>query len=88
MKLWQRRNAVRSISGSARRARARDNTLRSSMDSSTGGQSPIGSASTWNFVAFLRRKKNSRPLVHKAYRQASISSKNGLTSAMSCAACS
>src|SRR5271166_2433813 len=57
MKLWQRRKAVRSISGSARRARACENTSRVPMDSSPGGQSPIGSASTWNFVAFFFKKK-------------------------------
>ena len=43
----------------------------------------MGSASTWNFVAFFRKKKNSKPLVHNAYLQLSISSKNGLTSSMS-----
>ena len=65
MKLWQRRNAVRSISGCARRAFACENTSRVPIDSSPGGQSPIGSASIWNFVAFFLTKKNSRPLVQR-----------------------
>ena len=58
------------------------------MVSSAGGQSPIGSALTSNFVAFFLTKKNSSPLVHRPYLQASISSKRGSISAMSFAACS
>ena len=39
-------------------------------------------------MAFFLTKKNSNPLVHSPYLQASISSKKGSISAMSFAACS
>ncbi len=39
-------------------------------------------------MAFFLTKKNSNPLVHRPYLQASISSKKGSISAMSFAACS
>jgi hypothetical protein len=57
MKLWQRRKAVRSISGSARRSLACDATSRVPMDSSDSGQSPIGLNLTSNRCAHAEEEE-------------------------------
>ncbi len=88
MKLWHRRKAIRSISGSARRIRMSDATSRVPGVSSPMGQSPSGWNLTSNRVAFFCRKKKSRPLVQRPYWHCSAAAMKLLSSAKSLSACS